>query len=78
MSIMVITATELKSNLGKYLELAASEDILISKNGQITAKLSNPFAERLDTARSLIGILPSSVTAKEARDARLERKWQRS
>lgn len=33
---MSITATELKSNLGKYLLLAATEDIFITK----TAKLS--------------------------------------
>ena len=73
---MVITATELKLNLGKYLDLAQTEDILISKNGRVTAKLVNPFADRLELARSLIGILPSSVTAEEARDARLERTWQ--
>ena len=30
---MSITATELKSNLGKYLLLAATEDIFITKNG---------------------------------------------
>ena len=36
---MSITATELKSNLGKYLDQAATEDIYISKNGKIIAKL---------------------------------------
>ena len=30
---MAITATELKNNLGKYLILAATEDIFITKNG---------------------------------------------
>ena len=75
---MVITATELKINLGKYLELAATEDILISRNGHIAAKLSSPFADRMEVARSLIGILPPSVTAEEAREARLERRWQPS
>ena len=30
---MSITATELKSNLGKYLLLAATEDIFITRNG---------------------------------------------
>ena len=32
--MMSITATELKSNLGKYLLLAATEDIFITKNGK--------------------------------------------
>ena len=31
---MSITATELKMNLGKYLQLAESEDIFITKNGK--------------------------------------------
>ena len=40
---MSITATELKSNLGKYLLLAATEDIFITRNGKVVAKLSNPI-----------------------------------
>ena len=55
---MVVTATELKSNLGRYLELAEHEDILISKNGRTVAKLSNPNAERGAAMKSLFGILP--------------------
>ena len=31
---MTITATKLKNNLGKYLILAATEDIFITKNGK--------------------------------------------
>ena len=72
---MVITATELKKNLGMYLDLAQTEEIYIKKNGIMTAKLGNPFADRLETARSLIGILPSDASAEEARAARLERRW---
>ena len=30
---MLITSTELKLNLGKYLQLAESEDIYITRNG---------------------------------------------
>ena len=43
---MSITATELKSNLGKYLMLAETEDIYITRNGKVVAKLSNPYQER--------------------------------
>ena len=43
---MSITATELKSNLGKYLKLAENEDIFITRNGKVVAKLSNPNADR--------------------------------
>lgn len=37
---MTITATELKKNLGKYLELALDEDVVISKNGKETVVLT--------------------------------------
>lgn len=39
---MSITATELKQNLGKYVLLSAKEDIYITKNGKVIAKLTNP------------------------------------
>lgn len=69
---MSITATELKLNLGKYLMLSATEDIFITKNGKIVAKLTNPFQDRVDVAKSLFGILPGDVTLEEARKERLE------
>lgn len=68
---MSITATELKSNLGKYLMLAATEDIYISRNGKIVAKLSNPHQDRVDIARSMFGVLSSDVTLEEAKEERL-------
>ena len=68
---MSITATELKMNLSKYLLLAATEDIYITRNGRTIAKLSNPYQERMDIAKSLIGILPADVTLEEAREERL-------
>ncbi len=70
---MSITATELKHNLGKYLLLAETEDIYITRNGKVVAKLSNPFQERVDMAKSLFGILPSDVTLEEAREERLNK-----
>ena len=36
---MEITATELKLNLGKYLDLANKEEIVITKNGKTIAQL---------------------------------------
>ncbi|WP_080803197.1 type II toxin-antitoxin system Phd/YefM family antitoxin [Arabiibacter massiliensis] len=75
---MVVTATELKSNLGHYLELAQSEDILISKNGRAVAKLCSPFADRVRAMESLFGILPKDVTVDDARAIRAEEKWKLS
>jgi prevent-host-death family protein len=42
---MSITATELKQNLGKYLMISATEDVFITKNGKVVAKLSNPYQD---------------------------------
>ena len=69
---MSITATELKSNLGKYLSLAETEDIFITKNDKIIAKLCNPYQDRIDIAKSLFGILPTDITLEETRKERLE------
>ena len=51
---MTITATELKNNLGKYLILAATEDIFITKNGKTIAKLTSPYQNKLDTVDALL------------------------
>ena len=70
---MSITATELKNNLGKYLLLAASEDIYITKNGKIIAKLTNPYQDRIELAKSLFGIIPADATLEEAKEERISR-----
>ena len=51
---MQITATEFKLNLGHYFELVKDEDIWISKNGKIIAKLVKPNVSAVD---SISGIL---------------------
>ena len=71
---MSITATELKQNLGKYLLLSAKEDIFITKNGKIVAKLTNPYENRVNTAKSLFGILPVDADLEDAKAERLNAK----
>jgi antitoxin (DNA-binding transcriptional repressor) of toxin-antitoxin stability system len=68
---MSITATELKTNLSKYLLLAATEDIYITRNGKTIAKLTNPNQDRLDIAESLFGSVPTTMTLEESREERL-------
>ena len=68
---MSITATELKNNLGKYLVLSATEDIFITKNGKVIAKLTNPYQDRVETAKSLFGILPKDASLEESKSERL-------
>ena len=70
---MSITATELKANLGKYLLLAATEDVIITQYGKVIAKLTNPFQNRMDIAESLVGVLPGNMTLEEAKEERLKK-----
>lgn len=67
---MSITASELKANLGKYLLLAKTEDILITQYGKVVAELTNPFQSRIEIAESLFGALPQTTTWEEAREER--------
>ena len=69
---MSITATELKMNLSKYLLLAETEDIYITRNGKVVAKLSNPYQDRLDVAKSLFGAIPSDMTLEQSKEERLD------
>ena len=68
-----ITATEFKNNIGKYLVLAAREDIFITKNGKTIAKLTAPYQQKLDIVDSLYGILPDTVTLEGTKEERLSR-----
>ena len=68
---MSITATELKLNLGKYLLLAATQDIYITRNGKTISKLVSPYQDRVDTVDALFGSVPDTMTLEEAREERL-------
>ena len=69
---MIVTATEFRSHMGKYLLLVSTEDILITQRGKVVAKLTDPVKDRVEIARSLFGILPQTMTLEEAREDRLK------
>ena len=52
--MLEITATEFKVNLGHYLDLVPTEDIWITRNGKVVARLVNPNVSAVD---SISGIL---------------------
>ena len=72
---MIITATEFKTNLGKYLEIAASQDIFITKNGKNIARLTSPAVNKLALLDDLVGIVPQETAMDEntIREERLSR-----
>lgn len=73
---MSITATELKKNLGKYLLLAETIDIFITRNGKVVAKLTNPNQDWVNMAESLFGILSDDRTLEESKKERLSKIWR--
>ena len=61
---MLVTSTELKTNLGKYLDMLDDEDITITRNGRRFAKLVKAEDDALSDIRSLFGILANTELAK--------------
>lgn len=70
---MSVTATEFKMNFGKYLLMAATEDVYITRNGKTVAKLTAPYQNKLDTVNSLFGSVPDTMTLEEAQKERLDK-----
>ncbi len=70
---MIISATEFKNNLGKYLELAAIQDIFITKNGKSIARVTSPKVDKLELLDSLVGVIPADIDEDAAREERLNR-----
>ena len=72
---MIVTATEFKTNLGKYLEMAASQDIFITKNGKSITRLTSPAVDKLALLDDLVGIVPEDQAMDEntIREERLSR-----
>ena len=60
---MRISTTELKTNIGKYLNLLDKEDIIITRNGRKIARVIKEEDDALSEVRSLFGILADSEYA---------------
>lgn len=68
---MSITIQDLEQNTAKYINLSQREDILISVNGTVVAKLSNPNSSRVEKIKTLFGILPEDASLEKSREERL-------
>ena len=63
---MIISATELKRNLGHWMDVSATEDVYVERKGRLVTMLANPHAGLVDIAESLVGVLPADPDADEA------------
>lgn len=70
---MVVTATEFKTNFGKYLELVAQEDVFITRNGKTIAKVVNPQISAVDSLRGLLKNAPPDLDLNSVREERLSK-----
>ena len=71
---MQITATEFKLNLGKYLNLVLTEDIWITRNGKLIAKMVNPNVSSVDAISGILaGKVPADADRHSLREERLFR-----
>ncbi|WP_028309250.1 type II toxin-antitoxin system Phd/YefM family antitoxin [Desulfitibacter alkalitolerans] len=71
---MIITATEFKTNMGKYLQLAKTHDIIITKNNKPIVKLTNLREDKLELLEGLVGLIEDDgYTLDDAKKDRLSR-----
>jgi len=70
---MIVNSTEVQNNFGKYLELASSHEIVITKNGQPVARLLGMKKAVAFLSDRLSGLVPPTVDEAEAKSTRLAR-----
>jgi prevent-host-death family protein len=71
---MVVTATELKANIGYYLDTVSQNEVFITKNGKFIAKLSGLAQDKQALLDSLVGITAHNpIGLEEAKRERLSR-----
>ena len=58
---MIVTATEFKTNFGKYLDMLTKEDIFITRNGKTIAKVINHQVSAVDSLRGMLKNVPSDI-----------------
>jgi prevent-host-death family protein len=78
--IMQIALTELKVNVGRYVDLASTEDVVITKYGKPTAKIirfdKEPWymkrmPEEVTSVEQLFGTIPEDIDLEDVRMERL-------
>lgn len=67
---MNVSATELKQNLSYYLTASQTEDVFVTKNGKVIAKISNPFQEKTAIVKSLRGCINVDMMEDEIKEER--------
>ena len=73
---MIVSSTDFKTNLGKYLILAQSEDIIVLKNGKEIGRFIGSNKERINNFLKMRGIISSPIDEQEILKERLLKLWE--
>jgi len=68
-----VTSTEIQNNFGKYLELAKTQEVVITKNGSAVARLVGIKLKEKSLSERLRGIIPSYDDVTKAKAERISR-----
>jgi len=70
---MIVSSTEVQNNFGKYLDMAAEGEVIITKNGLPVARLLGVNETVSFLSDRLVGIVPEDVALEDAKSERLAR-----
>ncbi len=68
---MLVSVSELKTNPGKYIDIANHEVVYITKNGKKVAELTGTNTDKVANLKRIFGILPPDVDVDKVRMERL-------
>ena len=70
---MLVSSTEIQNNFGKYLDAAAGQEIVITRNGLPVARLLGMKETVSFLTDRLVGLMPPDVDEDAVKRERLER-----
>ena len=70
---MIVSSTDIQNNFGKYLEMAAGQEIIITRNGTAIARLIGMKRQKKTISEQLRGILPVDIDENAIKDERMAR-----
>jgi len=68
---MQISLSSLKTNAGKYITLADTMDIFITRNGRPVAKIISVKQDKKAALKKIVGAIPSDMDYDKIREERL-------
>jgi len=68
---MIVSATEMQRNFGKYLEIASTSEVTITKDGVPVARLLGVDETVQFLSDRLVGLLPRDVDEDQVKAERL-------